>query len=57
MLSVATQTSLTFFVHSPYSDRVVRLGSDAQPRPWSPETHPLVARFQLLSPPVGGQAP
>jgi hypothetical protein len=57
VLSVATQTSLTFFVHSPYSDRVVRLGSDAQPRPWSPETHPLVARFQLLSPPVGGQTP
>jgi len=56
-LSVMTQTSLTFFVHSPYSDRVVRLGSDAQPRPWSPETHPLVARFQLLFPPVGGQAP
>lgn len=56
-LSVMTQTSLTFFVHSPYSERVVKLGSEAQPRPWSPETHPLAARFQLLFPPVGGKAP
>jgi hypothetical protein len=44
-LSVATQVSLAFFVDSPYYGQVMNLGSEADPRPWSPATHPLVARL------------
>jgi hypothetical protein len=49
-LSVATQASLTFFVDSPYYEQVMNLGSEAHPRPWSMDTHPLVARFELPFP-------
>ena len=47
-LSVATQVSLAFFVDSTYYEQVMNLGSEAHPRPWSPATHPLVARLRLL---------
>ena len=47
-LSVATQASLTFFVDSPYYQQVVNLGSEADPRPWSIATYPLVARVRWL---------
>jgi len=43
-LSVATQASLAFFVDTSYYVQVMRLGSEEDPRPWSMETHPLVAR-------------
>jgi len=46
-LSVATQLSLAFFVDSTYYEQVMNLGSEAHPRPWSPATHPLVARLRL----------
>ena len=48
VLSVATQASLTFFVDSPYYEQVMNLGSEAHPRPWSMDTHPLVARVLWL---------
>jgi hypothetical protein len=44
VLSIATQVSLAFFVDSPYYEQVMNLGSEVDPRPWSPATHPLVAR-------------
>jgi len=47
-LSVATQASLTFFVDTPYYVQVMRLGSEEHPRPWSMDTHPLVARVLWL---------
>ena len=48
VLSVATQVSLAFFVDSPYYEQVMNLGSEADPRPWNPATHPLVARLDRL---------
>ena len=47
-LSVATQVSLAFFVDSAYQEQVMNLGSEAHPRPWSLDTHPLVARVRSL---------
>jgi hypothetical protein len=45
-LSITTQLSLAFFVDSPYYEQVMNLGSEADPRPWNPATHPLVARIE-----------
>jgi hypothetical protein len=47
-LSIATQASLTFFVDSPYYEQVMNMGSEAHPRPWGLDTHPLVARALWL---------
>ncbi len=48
VLSMATQASLAFFVDTPYYVQVMRLGSEEHPRPWSIDTHPLVARVLWL---------
>lgn len=48
VLSIATQASLAFFVDSPYYEQVMNLSNEAHPRPWSLDTHPLVARVLWL---------
>jgi len=35
----------------------MNLGSEAHPRPWSMDSHPLVARFQRVFAPAGAKMP
>jgi hypothetical protein len=53
-LSVATSAALTFGVREPLWVQVMSVGGEDHPRPWDPGTHPLVARYRLLSPPTDG---
>ena len=52
-VSIATSAALTFSVHDPLWVQVMSVGGEDNPRPWSPGTHPLVARFRLLFPSSG----
>ena len=53
VVSIATSAALTYSVHEPLWVQVMSVGGEDNPRPWSPGTHPLVARFKLLFPPAG----
>ena len=56
-LSVATSAALTFGVRDPLWVQVMSVGGLDHPRPWHPDTHPLVARYQLLFPASRSKTP
>ncbi|RPH68663.1 MAG: hypothetical protein EHM78_18065 [Myxococcaceae bacterium] len=48
-ISVFTSAGLTFGIREPLWVQVMSVGGEDNPRPWDPGTHPLVARYRLLS--------